>query len=138
MDMTDQLYFNTHYDIEYIPSDNTNIRIEYETSDYCEMSTSDVGEYGVSLWNDCTEVPEMFKDMMKDINHKKIHVLNNTIQNIKVYTTQENINKMNEIKTRQESLQEKINTMRDELSEKDNKILELENKIDELENKIVE
>ena len=93
IDMKDNLIFGYHYpEIEYIESNNENIKIEYTINKYCEINRSDLSDKVIHIWSSCENPMKLVKEVINNFNNKKIVSINNQLQDIKIYTTKENIN----------------------------------------------
>ena len=91
-DMHNKLFIDNHYNIEYIPSDNTNLKIEYTINKNYEVKVLDYSENIINLWPTCDNPIEMIKETIENLNNRKIIPVDGNIESIKVYTTLENIN----------------------------------------------
>ncbi len=129
-------FFRSHTPIEYIASDNTDVKIIVEHSRYLEPSvllTTD------KVLLDIYDRPELTMDLVRqvidDINNKKIVSYNSNVK-IKVYSTEDNIKilKANEAKyfDLMNVYENRINELNDLNYEKDDQIRELNDQLDEL------
>ena len=91
-DMNNKLFIDNHHNIEYIPSDNTNLKIEYTINKNYEVKVLDYSENIINLWPTCENPIEMIKETIENLNNRKIIPVDGNIESIKVYTTLENIN----------------------------------------------
>lgn len=91
-DMHNKLFIDNHYNIEYIPSDNTNLKIEYTINKHYEVKVLDYSKNIINLWSTCENPIEMIKETFENLNNRKVIPVDGTIEKIKVYTTLENIN----------------------------------------------
>ena len=90
MDMNDNYFFN--YDnINYIESNNDNIKIEYKLNKYCNIKYSYIDELGIIFWSSCSNPILIINEFINNINNKKIISIDNRIYEINVYTSKENI-----------------------------------------------
>ncbi len=118
IDMKDTLLIGDYNNIEYAVEDRNNIRIEYTFSDRLE-SSYDISENDViHLWTYPKNQMDNLRELLKDLNDKKIFVGDNVVS-IKVYASQENINK----------LQTNHNNYFDKIANYENRINELQNEI---------
>ncbi len=85
-------YDHPYYNIEYIESDNTNLRIEYTISKFYKLEK--ISGNTLSFYTYCDNPIGMYREFIENLNHKKIVPLTSDIENIKVYTTKENIAKI--------------------------------------------
>ena len=125
-DMHNKLFIDNHYNIEYIPSDNTNLKIEYTINKNYEVKVLDYSENIINLWPTCENPIEMIKETFENLNNRKIIPVDGNIESIKVYTTLENINLLK---------QNKDNFYNEEIR-RQNMINSYEKRINELEEQI--
>ena len=125
-EMNNKLFIDNHHSIEYIPSDNTNLRIEYTINKNYEVVTLDYSENIIDLWPTCKNPIELIKEIIENLNNRKIIPIDGNIESIKVYTTLENINLLK---------QNKENFYNEEI-QRENIINSYEKRINELENQI--
>lgn len=125
-EMNNKLFIDNHHNIEYIPSDNTNLRIEYTINKNYEVVTLDYSENIIDLWPTCKNPIELIKEIIENLNNRKIIPIDGNIESIKVYTTLENINLLK---------QNKENFYNEEI-QRENIINSYEKRINELENQI--
>ena len=125
-DMHNKLFIDNHYNIEYIPSDNTNLKIEYTINKNYEVKVLDYSENIINLWPTCENPIEMIKETIENLNNRKIIPVDGNIESIKVYTTLENINLLK---------QNKENFYNEEIR-RQNMINSYEKRINELEEQI--
>ena len=129
IDMKDDLIFGYHYpEVEYIESNNDNIKIEYTINEYCEISYSNLSDKVIHIWASCENPIKLVKEVISNFNEKKIVSINSQLQNIKIYTTKENI----------EILKKNYKNYTDIEVQTQNTINFYENKINELQQKIDE
>ena len=134
-DMKDDLFFNT-FDQNYIETDINNIKIEYRTWKNCEYSLNKDSEYGMMLINHgCDNPMPIVREVLKNLNNKKIVGFDDTMLNINVYASKENIEKL---KANRKAYWDRINERDAEENRRRTQIYEYENKIEELEGKIEE
>lgn len=91
IDMLENSYFIRN--VEYIEEDRSNLRIEYNKYQNSTVEIANHGDVIVLLSTNNNQV-ETFKQMLKDINKKEIHNMYSDVDNIKVYTSSENIEKL--------------------------------------------
>ncbi|MBE6144088.1 MAG: helix-turn-helix domain-containing protein [Firmicutes bacterium] len=129
LEMRNDLIFGYHYpEVEYIEASNDNIKIEYTVNKYCELNHSDLSGKVMHIWASCENPIKLVKEVINKFNDKKIISINNQLQDIKIYTTKENIDLL------------KINfrDYNDSEVQTQNMINSYENKINELQQKIDE
>ena len=125
LEMKNNLLIENNNEIEYIPSDNTNIKIEYTINKNYNVVFSNYSNI-IHLWPNCNNPIELVKEVIENINNRKIIPLEGNINSIKVYTTLENINTLKN---------NKDNYYNDEIR-RQNLINSYERKINELEDTI--
>lgn len=121
--------------IEYIESDNSDVRIEVAHYDNFDTFTSLNGDKRLYIY--CTSSEgNIFKELrrsIKDINNKEIR--DYSYFKISIYATKENIQKLENnarnLDIIEQDYEERIEELEDEVDEKDEKIFELENKLEE-------
>jgi len=129
IDMQDDLIFGYHYpEVEYIESNNNNIKIEYTINKYCKINHSELSNKVIHIWGSCENPIKLVKEVINNFNNKKIVSINNQLQDIKIYTTKENI----------EMLKKNHNDYNDYEVQHQNIINSYEKEINELEEKINE
>lgn len=125
-DMNSKLFIDNHHSIEYIPSDNTNLKIEYTLNKNYEVVILEYSENIINLWSTCKNPIELIKEIIENLNNRKVIPVDGNIESIKVYTTLENINLLK---------QNKDNYYNEEI-QRQNIINSYEKRINELENQI--
>ena len=149
LEMTDQLFFYDSH-IEYIESDNNTIKLEYKLNQYCKIDTTDLNtKYGVHIWGYCSNPIKLGRVFIQNLNKKKIIDMNNEVRDIKIYTSRENINKLQsnrdeylrkqradnerfqELDREREALLNELNSYKEKNYEYESKINELEREIEE-------
>ncbi len=131
VEMNDKLVINNTIgnSIEYIESNNQNIKIEYLTNRYSTSSYNiyDEAEYKqLYIFSESPEIFKMMKESINYLNDKKLLNQNSQLKDIKIYTTKENIEKL---KANNEALNVHYNLV----SDYEAKIQNLETKIAEQE-----
>jgi len=92
IEMKDDLIFGYHYpQVKYIESNNDNIKIEYTLNKYCEINHSDLSDKVIHMWGSCDNPIKLVKEVINNFNNKKIISINNELQDVKIYTSKENI-----------------------------------------------
>jgi len=141
--MTDDLFFENYYGtIEYVESENKDIKIVFKHSkyydSYIEKESNEGYYFGFNLSESNTM--NIIRGYINDINNKKIVDYSNN--KIYIYTTKENIetlkNNLHSYWNQTEEIQrqnvindyeQKIRELTEKIEEKNNKIYELEEKI---------
>jgi len=147
-DMKDDLIFGYHYpEVEYIESDNDNIKIEYTINEYCEISYSNLSDKVIHIWGTCENPIKLVKEVISKFNDKKIVSINSLLQDVKVYTKKENIEilKKNykeytdiEVQTQNtiNSYEKRINELQQKIDEYVEKEWDYQEEINELKNQL--
>lgn len=91
LDMRSDLVIGDTYDVEYIISDNNNLKIEYSICKYCDINMPDLDNSVLYLWGSCDNPFKLIKAIISEFNDKKITSIDSELHDIKVYTTKENI-----------------------------------------------
>ncbi len=140
-DMKEDLIITNNYgEIEYIETDDKNIKIEYQINKYCEIDDNSYNNY-ITAWTYCENPIEIAKEYIKNINDKKIIPINSSIEKMTVYTNKTNIetlknnwnNNMKQTENNRiiDSYEERINELKDENKELKQEIEELKNQLDD-------
>ena len=134
----DLTILNNYGEIEYIETDNNNVKIEYQINKYCEI---DVNNYNntISSWSYCENPMEIAKEYIKNINNKKIIPINSTIEKMTVYTNKTNIETLkNNLKKHMNDSEktERINTYEEQINELEIENEELKLEIEELQKQL--
>ncbi len=95
-DMKDDMivYPFAYPNVEFVESDNSNIKVEYSVSKYCDVEESNFHKNSIEAWSVCNNPTKIMRDLIDDINDYKILSINNGIGKVKVYTTKANIEKL--------------------------------------------
>ena len=92
--MKDNLIINiNNTDIEYIESNNNNIKIEYKYNKFCILEEYNDDKFIIANTN-CRNINKIGKEVLKNINNKKLIPLDIDIEKVTVYTTKANIEKL--------------------------------------------
>lgn len=149
MEMRDDLAFGVRYPaVEYIESNNDNIKIEYTLNKYCEINNSDISDPVIHLWATCNNPIKMAKEVINKFQHNKIVSVNPGLVNVKVYTTKENINILKnnydnytndevQIQNMINSYEKRINELQQQIEEHIEKEWEYQEEINYLKDQIV-
>ena len=97
-DMSENLLiYRSGFDkIEYVESDNNNVKIEYTLNKYCKIDEFIDGNNHIMPSAYCDDPTKIAKEFIKNVNNKKIIPFSNTIEKITVYTSKSNIEKLKE------------------------------------------
>ena len=148
-DMKDDLIFGYRYpEVEYIESDNDNIKIEYTINEYCEINYSNLSDKVIHIWGTCENPIKLVKEVISKFNDKKIVSINSLLQDVKVYTKKENIEilKKNykeytdiEVQTQNtiNSYEKRINELQQKIDEYVEKEWEYQEEINDLKDQIM-
>ena len=147
--MQENLFFSDYLNINYVETESNDIKIEYKTNEFCEVTPSYNSSMQVHLWSHCDNPMKMMRYYMKNLNDKKIVYLDTSPQDITVYTSKSNIEKMQQNKQKYEEnnnnrldeiqrYEESLARANQTINEYESKIVELEAKITELENQLNE
>lgn len=128
LDMSDDLMFDTSLLVQYVESDNSNIKIEYEINKYCSSEYTYLSNSRIHIWGYCDNPIKLIKEIINNFNNKKIISINNDISNVKIYTTKENI----------EILKKNYQNYIDNETNRQNMIDDYDNRIEELLNEVEE
>ncbi|MDD2371622.1 MAG: helix-turn-helix domain-containing protein [Firmicutes bacterium] len=136
-DMYDNLVINNliNNKVEYIESNNKNIKIEYLLNKY---STASYEVYDNSKYKELyihstnIEVFKMMKESINYLNNKKLLSQNNQLSEIRIYTTKENIDKLKANIIASNDNLDNISNYQTEIQNLNNKIFEYEATINEL------
>ena len=122
-EMNDDMIIYPYYDkkIQYVESDNDNVKIEYVINKYCDVDDK-ISNNSIMAWSNCTNPTELVREFIKNINDKKIVLMDDSINSITVYTSKTNIDKL------KNNYEKQLN----EKSNRDETINSYEKKIDEL------
>ena len=147
-DMKDDLIFGYRYpEVEYIESDNDNIKIEYTINEYYEINYSNLSDKVIHIWGTCENPIKLVKEVISKFNDKKIVSINSLLQDVKVYTKKENIEilKKNykeytdiEVQTQNtiNSYEKRINELQQKIDEYVEKEWDYQEEINELKNQL--
>lgn len=91
LDMKNDFVFGLYPEVQYVESNNENIKIEYTINKYCDVQHSDFSDSVIHMWGSCSDPIKLAREVINYFNDKKIISINNEIQDIKIYTTKENI-----------------------------------------------
>lgn len=129
IEMQENLFLENYYqdnDIEYIESNNSNIKIEFQIDKYSNVDTYNNHYSGLTIYPEISNPIKLINNIIEDLNNKKVIPFPNNIKNIKVYTTRENIDKLlnnqkayyDSVKARDEEIkyyEERINELEEQL-----------------------
>ena len=148
VDMKNDLVFGYYYpEIEYIESNNDNIKIKYTINKYCDINHSDLSDKVIHIWGSCDNPIKLVKEVINNFNDKRIISINNELYDVKIYTTKENIEVLKknykdyidvELQTQNmiNSYENRINELRKRIDEYVQKEWKYKEEIDNLKNQI--
>lgn len=128
-DMTNDLFFETYYnpyEVEYVESNISNVKVEYQINELCDIEYSYTTDSGIHIWGECSNAIKLTNEIVKNLNDKKIVSIYSDLESVKIYATKENIDILKN--NRDLYLEKRIN--------RDNEVSSYENRIDELEQQI--
>ena len=135
-----------NWDVTYVEKNIKNIEVEYKINKYCELFQYSGGKNGIHLTTSCSNPDQAIREVLKELNKKRIIGINDRPVEVTVYASKDNIKKLknnyneylkkvehnnNEI----EEYEERISSLEEELNEYREKNVEYEEKIAELEEK---
>ena len=140
--MKDDSFIN--WDVKYVEKNIKNIEVEYQINKYCELFQYSRGEKGIHLTTTCSNPDQAVKEVLKELNKKKIIGFNDTPIEVTVYASKENIKKLKKnyddyLKTvertneTEQHYEERIEELEQELNDYREKVSEYEERISELE-----
>ena len=137
--MQDNLIIHGLFDIEYIEENRSDIKVVYK---HTEFFDPDIHNYDNNVYLDTiisnNNYLGFYRNVIKDINNKKI--INYSKSKIYVYTSKENIDKLNNnwnnYIRQEEEENDYYNMIEEENNRYEQKIYELENKIETLQSQL--
>ncbi len=126
------------YNINYVKSDNNNIKVDYMINEYCSLADNYNEEHKNILmaWTYCEDPTKLIRTFIKNANDKKIILIDDKIEKITIYTNESNINKLkNNLNNYQASIekeQEKRNSYESRIEELEDQNSELKEEISKL------
>lgn len=143
--MEDNLYLHDYYSgynkITYVQEDRNDIKLQYNQNKYYETSY-EVENGMIFLHNYCKNPFELVREYLKYVNKKQVFELDNSIRDIKVYASKENIEKLKnnrnsffEHKRQIEDYEEEIYDLKDKVEDYKNEINQLEDELSYYKNK---
>ena len=139
-EMKDDLIITNNYgEVEYIETNDNNIKIDYQINRYCDIEDSNNNI--IVAWSYCDNPINVAKEFIKNLNDKKIIPINNSIEKMTVYTNKSNIEKlknnfnnyMNKLEDSRivSSYEERINELKNENNELKQEIEDLQQRLDD-------
>jgi hypothetical protein len=145
-EMKDNLVIYPYGDdaIEYVKSDNNNIKIEYTINKYCEINSrfNKENDETIMYWAYCDNPTKLAREFIKNISEKKIVPINNRIEKITVYTNQDNIDTLKnnwsnlldervKEEERRNGYESRINELEQQNTELQQKVYDLQEQLDD-------
>ena len=129
------IYPYNAYEIEYVVADNSNVKVEYSISKYCEINDhfNATHDNAIKAWTYCENPLKLAREFIKKVNEKKIVLIDNGIEKIVVYSDQKNIDTLKNNWTNHLKEVEKYNKERNRY---ESRINELEKQNQELNQKV--
>ena len=137
------IYQNNYYEIEYVETEDKNLKITYEINKYCDIMDEMYGENEntIRVWSECENPINIAREYIKNINNKKIIPINDNIEKMTIYTNKTNIEKIKnnwnnyllEVQKIEEnhSYENKLNKLEDENKELKQEIRELKKQLED-------
>ena len=92
--MNDELFFNFMINnVKYVEDNIDNIKVVYEFNKYYEIDENR-GIYGIHPYIYCSSPIKLVKEIINDLNEKKMIAINDEIYEVTVYASKENIDKL--------------------------------------------
>ena len=136
------MYPYSDYEVEYVIADNSNVKVEYSISKYCEINDhfNETHDNTIMAWAYCENPLKLAREFIKNANEKKIVLIDNRIEKIVVYSNQKNIDTLKNNWTNHlkeiEIVEEKRNDYESRINELENENNKLQQKINELQNEL--
>ncbi len=89
--MSNNKFFSNIDNIKYIEKDTRNILLEYKVNKYCNVEIREQENEKIHLITYCDNPFKITKEILKNLNAKKIISINDELYDIKVYANKENI-----------------------------------------------
>lgn len=140
IEMNDSLLLRDRENIEYIPEERENIRIEYVVDEHLTTNYTLNNDNVIQLYSYTENEWAYMKNILKDLNNKRIYS-NRDYETIRVYASAANLEKLHNNQTayydEQQRREEEMNALREELEETKRELeetkIELDAKNQELE-----
>lgn len=94
--MRDDLFFYLHEKIDfvYVETPIEQVKIEYTINQFCNLGDYSMEQGGIHLFTSCENAMKMIREWLREFNEKRIIPMNNDINQIVVYASSENIEKI--------------------------------------------
>lgn len=95
-EMKDDLFFEhyTNSEVEYIETNDKNVKVEYIINKFCEIQHNEINSSGIDIISSCENPLNIIKEAINAFNKKKIINITDDIISIKIYSSKENIDKL--------------------------------------------
>lgn len=138
-EMQENLMINYYDDslIEYVETDNKNIKVEYTVNKFCDVRDAVDKNGNIIFFSDCNNLLKLARENIKNINQNKVIFVDNILYKVTVYTTKSNIEKMqdnrNKYILKEEQQEEEIHSYKMQIEDLENENYELKEKLSDLE-----
>ena len=133
--MEDNLFFDVYQDIEFIETDIDNIQLEYKVINLFDVKSYKTYNNRVYLHSFCSDPINLIKEIINNLNDKKIISFDSELVDIKIYASKENIEK---IKNNEKEYYLKQENYNNQIEYYENLIDDYQNTIDTNNDKIFE
>lgn len=89
-EMNDALFFDLYQDFEYVESNIDNVKLEYKIFKFCDVDNIK-DDNRIEIWGYCSNPIRLIREVIKNLNNRKIIYVNNNIEDVKIYASKENI-----------------------------------------------
>lgn len=95
VEMKENQFISNFHNIEYIEEERNNIKVEYKINKVCDVNYFETDNAGLHIYSDCNKPLDLAKQIIENLNKKKVLDVQSDIETIKIYTSKENIEKLN-------------------------------------------
>ena len=89
------MIFSIYSDVRYVSSDIDNIKLEYKINKYCSISEERYNDgNNIHIFVYCSDSMKIIREVIRNLNDKKVISINNEIRDVVIYANDENINKL--------------------------------------------
>lgn len=150
--MQDDIFFdlitntNIKY-IDYVEKDIDNIEVEYKINEYCSLDYHYQNVYdkrGIYFWTECNDPIKITKDLLANLNKKKITSFNTDISDVVIYASKKNIEQLKNNESKYYNNQEisyyekRVDELEKQIEDYEEKFIDYETEIEELNEQIRE
>lgn len=94
-EFSNDLIFSIYSDVRYVSSDIDNIKLEYKINKYCSISEERYNDgNNIHIFVYCSDPMKIIREVIRNLNDKKVISINNEIRDVVIYANDENINKL--------------------------------------------